>query len=1058
MFNELTSKIKKIGKKCLSDTVKNRKWYIIALFLFSLASFPRFVAGATPVKIVPPEERNLKVYYVEKPPVIDGRPYDECWQKADVAKDFTLIGGTGYPTQKTEVRALYDAKNLYLLFTCFDTEIDKVRALTPPDNVDNQIGGDDAVEVFLDTNHDHKSYFQIMTSAAAVKFDMSSKEGMAWNGQWQVKDFRDKNAWYLEFAIPFTSLANVGELAGTPKPNDVWGVNFNRDIARTSEWVNWSTCFGGFHQPKRFGQLLFQDSQKMPRPQITVLDIGSPNFGKSGIRFKVVNPDERDLTLDFTLKLKKDANVLLDEEEYSFSIPAKGMREVSIPYAIMDGGDLELLVRAADTQGKLFYQWRRPLRLPELYGSLKEVNAILQHLKKGVADFSKEPRIKDVATLVSRQENILNTLLERYKNRSDFTSEQWKAFQEEVAQLRNDAASSERRFLVLGYKLQTEKLLKNPKFCVGNATTFDHVFSDEVFRGPINQPISLQAARNESESAQLVVIPFGEKLRNMQVSVSNLVSKNGKTLDRKHFKVFRVLDTYRERPTEAKPDFREAWPDPLLPLTGPFDLAPGRSYPIWLTVYIPERQAPGSYKGTITFHADNAPALSLNISVQVWDFSLPLVPSLATDMWLTLEGIWPWYYPNQDFPLEAYKKLALFCQRHRINPYPHDTAYTTFRTKIIREKDGSYTFDYSAIDRVMEIAFQHGATAWNVNFSGNDRWTGLFRGAYGRQGLTIYDKRTGKTEEYPPLEKRPLPESDVWKEGSLYRQFLRDYWRHIKEKGWDKTAYWESIDEPNTIDRVNKLKHDYAIIRKEMPGIKTLSFGVPQPGGRFKGALVGYIGQWAPMLRYFPDYEAELRRYQQQGDSVWIYTCSRGIKKGGGKSPDTMIDTPLIEKRIIPWMAWKYHIQGYLNFMISGFNLNPQMKKTPQERWPNTPWIWVKKEGRFGQRYYIYPGPEGVCSSLRLEQIRDGLEDYDYFYLLRAKVEEIRSLAGDAYVDFITESERLLTIGPDIVTSVFKYTHDGSRLLERRKKLAYQIEKANKIIKQIQASSREGQK
>jgi len=52
---------------------------------------------------------------------------------------------------------------------------------------------------------------------------------------------------------------------------------------------------------------------------------------------------------------------------------------------------------------------------------------------------------------------------------------------------------------------------------------------------------------------------------------------------------------------------------------------------------------------------------------------------------------------------------------------------------------------------------------------------------------------------------------------------------------------------------------------------------------------------------------------------------------------------------------------------------------------------WANGDGNL-----IYPGPESPLSSIRLENIRDGLEDYEYLRLLGEKVERVSKLPATA--------------------------------------------------------------
>ena len=71
---------------------------------------------------------------------------------------------------------------------------------------------------------------------------------------------------------------------------------------------------------------------------------------------------------------------------------------------------------------------------------------------------------------------------------------------------------------------------------------------------------------------------------------------------------------------------------------------------------------------------------------------------------------------------------------------------------------------------------------------------------------------------------------------------------------------------------------------------------------------------------------------------------------------------------------------------------------SPEEKWPNRPWSpytivpYTNNDGLL-----IYPGPDGVpWSSIRLENLRDGADDYDYLCILRDYVAKLKKLTPRA--------------------------------------------------------------
>ena len=78
-------------------------------------------AAATRVAVAAP---------VEQAPVIDGKVDDDVWQNAEVITDFIQAEPfEGRPaTEKTEVRIVYDNRNVYVGVICFDSDPSQMNA------------------------------------------------------------------------------------------------------------------------------------------------------------------------------------------------------------------------------------------------------------------------------------------------------------------------------------------------------------------------------------------------------------------------------------------------------------------------------------------------------------------------------------------------------------------------------------------------------------------------------------------------------------------------------------------------------------------------------------------------------------------------------------------------------------------------------------------------------------------------------------------------------------------------------------------------------------------
>jgi len=86
--------------------------------------------------------------------------------KAEPATDFTQQSpDVGKPTtERTEVRVLYDERNLYIGVRAWDSEPKRINARELRRDAD--FTNDDKIEILLDTNHDHRDAYRFAVNTA----------------------------------------------------------------------------------------------------------------------------------------------------------------------------------------------------------------------------------------------------------------------------------------------------------------------------------------------------------------------------------------------------------------------------------------------------------------------------------------------------------------------------------------------------------------------------------------------------------------------------------------------------------------------------------------------------------------------------------------------------------------------------------------------------------------------------------------------------------------------------------------------------------------------------
>ena len=215
---------------------------IIPLFLFTLFScgdvhsFVLTIEGDTTES---PRGKPLRVYntfrLTTEKPRIDGILNDACWKTGEWAGDFTqwIPKEGAKPSQRTELKILYDDKNIYVAIRAFDSEPEKISRRAG--RRDEFVG--DIVGINFDSYHDHRTGFEFDVTAAGQKLDLlltnPSNGDLNWNAVWYGKAGMEDSAWTVEMEIPLSQLRYSSDDV------QVWGMHCWRWIDRLQEESDW---------------------------------------------------------------------------------------------------------------------------------------------------------------------------------------------------------------------------------------------------------------------------------------------------------------------------------------------------------------------------------------------------------------------------------------------------------------------------------------------------------------------------------------------------------------------------------------------------------------------------------------------------------------------------------------------------------------------------------------------------------------------------------------------------------------------------------------------------
>lgn len=306
----------------------------------------------------------------------------------------------------------------------------------------------------------------------------------------------------------------------------------------------------------------------------------------------------------------------------------------------------------------------------------------------------------------------------------------------------------------------------------------------------------------------------------------------------------------------------------------------------------------------------------------------------------------------------------------------------------------------------------------------------------GMGGGTYYSREEGVFEGFS----QGTPEYK-----KLMSKYLSQIQSHLKDKGWLGKEYVYWFDEPG--------KNDYPFVRQGMEIIKESAPEINtfitenDPGPQIMDVTDITCTIWH---RIDPEKAAEV---VNNGQEYWSYLCT------APKAPwiSEFIDHDAVNMRMWLWMTYEYKLSGILiwatNYWTSraasptGYLQNPWQE--PASFVQNYGWpygkqtVWGNGDGRFWYPPNRNPNTDksvfvkGPVPCLRLEFLRQGIEDYEYLIQL----EKLASQTTDRKLK--KEAEKLLKLRGKLFSDGKTYTKNPLELLEYRKQIARMIIKLN---------------
>lgn len=540
------------------------------------------------------------------------------------------------------------------------------------------------------------------------------------------------------------------------------------------------------------------------------------------------------------------------------------------------------------------------------------------------------------------------------------------------------------------------------------------VFKADAVPAASKSQVQVYAARNEFEPFLVVVKPAASG--NVTVSCGSF----GAGITQLMYQVKYVTVT---QATDMRGGTGE-YPDPLWPLENGATVAltAGQNTAFWFTVQVPPGTPAGDYTANVTVGG-----IAVPISLHVFGFQLPGELSVASSLGFSQQAVLDKY--SAGFSDWAFMdKWRQFFIDHRLTPqvalWPSGLTYGNgaplvsynCATQAISDPDGIWGFEMPAARWLGGTGLLGG------------QFTAPFNDGVGFPSYLAIGPNWGD----PSVDPRPSsqcgaslgagdwytannPTSTYNQKWFAYIGALRNY---LAGLGYLDKSYYFMANEPVDQADYDAIAWYSRYLKAAAPGLRLMVSEEPKPAitGNVNYVQDGQVDTWLTYAGLY-DPAAAADREANHGESSWLYYLPGVVAPYS--NPFTL-DHPGVDSRLMGWFFWKYRLRGLMHDNIIDWSVNP--------------WTTPSPTGNNGYTNLLYPPsvtntaiPYGSNNqrpvpSIRMELLRDGLEDYEYLRVMNAAAAPAAGVANvaDAQVD-------------KVIGGVASYTQDAEFIANLRR-------------------------
>ncbi len=549
----------------------------------------------------------------------------------------------------------------------------------------------------------------------------------------------------------------------------------------------------------------------------------------------------------------------------------------------------------------------------------------------------------------------------------------------------------------------------------------DGVEVDNLIWSKEKKKINVAGAGNEHVPFQVVIstpVPAGHRPQapgGFFIKASNLTSKQGKTIPQAQISFY--LEHYIMLSGVSSPIGATGyWPDALAPIKEPFSMAAQyavvRNRPIWVDLSIPSSTPGGTYTGTITVTQNGERVETLKVEVEVYDFSLPDKTHLISYMNISKGSLAGFYHKEAssqeiDQLTQTYYE---FLYAHRMEPWFNDQLQPKI---VVNGEKVEVKFD--------DARYQH--------------------------YLNKLNSKRVLLDAYPSdLERQIAAEPFSKGFNQKVKSYISQVESYFEKHGWkDRLVFNSPVDEPNTRQDYEDTRQWALLLHEAAEGIRFLSTESPVTDNPDWGTLRGHVNNFSVHGNALNDQDVKQAINEEQakgGEMTWYISCDQAYPQ-----PNYFIDAPALDLVMVPWITARYQMAGILYWALN--------------YWSQTPNPWLDAvtfisgfvcsggyilngegsllyPGDYTKRYTGQPNVDGPVSSIRFELLREGIEDYEYLWMLK-------DLGDKEYADSLVHN---------MVIDVSTFSRNRKELYLTRKAMAQRLAELTRKLKLLEVEKK----